>query len=259
MHGWDLYWERHSEGYLPFRKLLFDEADSIFFISDHGREYFKKKLKLKGNDHLKLSYLGVRDNGLNPEHKPNPDTLHIVSCSFSVLLKRINLIAEALAEINDIQIEWTHIGDGPSQQFFEEETRKALKDKANIKYQFLGELNQKSVFKHYAENHYDLFINVSEFEGIPIGMMEALSFDIPVIGTKTGGVSEIIAHEHNGYLLHRNPSTKEIANKLTAYYHLPEAQKMEYRNNARRVWNEKFNAYKNYGAFIKDIFALQDN
>ncbi len=258
MHGWDLYWERHSEGYLPFRKLLFDETDNIFFISEHGKEYFKKKLKIRVNDKLKLSYLGVRDNGLNPEDN-TPGKLSVISCSFSVLLKRINLIAEALAEIDDIQVEWKHIGDGPSQSFFQEATHRALKGKANVKYQFLGELSQQSVLQHYTENYYDIFLNVSEFEGIPIGMMEALSFGIPVIGTKTGGVSEIIAHEHNGYLLHRNPLPKEIANKLVAYYHLPETQKTEYRNNARRVWNEKFNADKNYSAFIKDIFALQDN
>lgn len=259
MHGWDIYWERHSEGYLPFRRLLLNNVDSIFFISEHGKEYFKQKLSLKEDSKLKLRHLGVKDHGLNPSGKINSNTLYLVSCSFSIKLKRIDLIAEALSEINDIDIEWTHIGGGSNQSNFEQSTHILLKDKHNIKYQFLDEIPQESVMEHYHQNHYDLFINVSTFEGIPIGMMEALSFGIPLMGTKTGGVAEIIEQGKNGFLLPNHPSPKEVAEQIKTFYQLLEDERSGYRSNARSVWEEKFNADKNYGAFIKDIFALQEN
>ena len=39
-------------------------------------------------------------------------TLKIVSCSRIVPIKRIHRILEALREIKDFPIEWTHIGGG---------------------------------------------------------------------------------------------------------------------------------------------------
>ena len=55
-----------------------------------------------------------------------------------------------------------------------------------------------------------MFINVSSTEGIPVSIMEAMSFGIPVIATAVGGTPEIVNNE-NGYLLSKDPSAKELA------------------------------------------------
>lgn len=258
MHGWDLYWERHAERYLPFRKLISREADQIYFISENGKRYFEHNAVVKDDDKLRVSYLGSKDFGLNPEDKENK-SLKILSCSFSVMLKRVQLIAYALREISNIQIEWTHIGSGPSQEFFEKEVKQSLADKKNIKYRFLGLISNDKVIKHYQEDHFDLFINTSEFEGIPIGMMEAMSFGVPCIGTEIGGVAEIIEDGKNGYLLDPHPLPTEIAKKIRTYHKLEESEKKAFRDNARLTWDEKFNADRNYEQFINDIFALSPN
>jgi len=189
---------------------------------------------------------------------PAKEAFQIVSCSFSVPLKRVELIAQALKEIEDFEVAWTHIGSGRSQPFFEKEIEQNLGTKTNIKFALKGEFSNEEVLRFYQENHFDLFINTSEFEGIPIGMMEAMSFGIPCIGTNTGGVSEIIEDGKTGFLLPQYPKPNEIAEKIEIFYSLTESQKAEFRSSARNIWEEKFDAAKNYPAFIKDIFALTE-
>jgi glycosyltransferase involved in cell wall biosynthesis len=38
-------------------------------------------------------------------------------------------------------------------------------------------------------------------EGIPVALMEAMSAGLPVIATRTGGIPELVHHDHNGFLV----------------------------------------------------------
>lgn len=49
----------------------------------------------------------------------------------------------------------------------------------------------------------DLFILLSHNEVIPISMLEAMSASLPIIGTKVGGIPDIVNEEENGYLFSR--------------------------------------------------------
>jgi len=52
----------------------------------------------------------------------------------------------------------------------------------------------------------DLYINTSFHEGLPMGILEAMSYGMPVIAPKCGGLSEIIDNGIEGYLIEgRNP------------------------------------------------------
>lgn len=44
-------------------------------------------------------------------------------------------------------------------------------------------------------NDFDLFVNMSLSEGIPVSIMEAISFGIPIIATNVGGNAEIVNDE----------------------------------------------------------------
>lgn len=53
----------------------------------------------------------------------------------------------------------------------------------------------------------DLYINTSIHEGIPMSILEAMSYDLPVIAPNVGGISEIIDDGVEGYLIDsRNPN-----------------------------------------------------
>jgi len=47
----------------------------------------------------------------------------------------------------------------------------------------------------------DLYINTSLHEGLPMGILEAMSYGIPVIAPKCGGLTEIIDNGVEGYLI----------------------------------------------------------
>lgn len=58
----------------------------------------------------------------------------------------------------------------------------------------------------------DIYLSTSEFEGLPIAMLEAMSCEVPVVATSAGGIGEIIQHGVQGYL-----SAIENWNELADY------------------------------------------
>ncbi len=46
----------------------------------------------------------------------------------------------------------------------------------------------------------DIYLSTSEFEGLPIAMLEAMSCEVPVIATRAGGIGEVIQHGIQGFL-----------------------------------------------------------
>ena len=50
----------------------------------------------------------------------------------------------------------------------------------------------------------DLFMLPSNYEGLPMVIIEAMSFGKPVVASNVGGVSEIVRNDENGYTLENN-------------------------------------------------------
>jgi glycosyltransferase involved in cell wall biosynthesis len=46
----------------------------------------------------------------------------------------------------------------------------------------------------------DIYLSSSEFEGLPIAMLEAMSCEVPVVSTRAGGIGEVVQHGVHGYL-----------------------------------------------------------
>jgi glycosyltransferase involved in cell wall biosynthesis len=55
----------------------------------------------------------------------------------------------------------------------------------------------------------DIFVLTSHFEALPLSIIEAMSASLPVVATDVGGVSELINHGMNGYLV-KPSATSEI-------------------------------------------------
>ncbi|TFV97914.1 glycosyltransferase family 1 protein [Algoriphagus kandeliae] len=49
-------------------------------------------------------------------------------------------------------------------------------------------------------NIMDIYLSSSEFEGLPIAMLEAMACEVPVVATRAGGIGEVIQHGVQGYL-----------------------------------------------------------
>ena len=63
----------------------------------------------------------------------------------------------------------------------------------------------------------DLYINTSIHEGLPMSILEAMAYGLPVIAPNTGGIREIIVSGHDGFLIDgRDP--KLFADKCMKLY-----------------------------------------
>ena len=249
-HGWDLYKERHIPEYLPFRNWIGSRIDQIYCISNVGKQYLIKNYQIPSNKII-TSYLGtikIERNGTTQ----NEEVLRIISCSNVISLKRVEMIIQVLAKVT-CEVEWVHVGDGPLMKDVKEAAQ--VKLKKNVVYRFLGEIENSEVHKVYSSFNPHLFINLSKSEGIPVSMMEAMSFGVPVIGTNVGGVSEIV-DEDNGYLLSANPRAQEIVSVIEKFQQLSNEDKEKKRKAAYSTWENKFNAEKNYTQFVEDILSL---
>ncbi len=241
-HGFDLYEERKT-GYIPFRTDLLRTLDDAVYISQDGLEYTQKKYPgINFNGHIfKLGSKSARYPG-DDSH----ETFRIVSCSNVIPLKRVDLIADALNGVN-FDVEWWHLGDGED---FGSLKKKCENLPANIKVNLRGRVAPQEVISLYSSTNFDLFINVSTSEGLPVSIMEALSAGIPVIATNVGGSHEVV-NEKNGHLLDPDITADQLRAVITDFSSMDKNERARYRNAALETYREKCDFDKLTEVFIR--------
>ena len=248
-HGFDLYKERSMAKHFPFRTTTLRALDAVYPCSQNGTEYLQKGYSDFGSK-IVTEYLGTAEHGANGKKRINDFCL--VTCSSLVAVKRVDLLLKALA-ICEKQCEcppflWVCIGDGPQRKQLETSVHRQLR---HTRVQFLGNMENMKVIDWYSQNYIDLFINVSESEGLPVSIMEAQSFGIPVLATDVGGTAEIIHSGENGQLLPKELTSEQLAQEIISFMKLPKEKIKQLRKNSREIWQRKFSAEKNYEQFAK--------
>ena len=202
---------------------------------------------------IKLFRLGTFSNGLNISTKSK--CLKILTCSWMRKVKRLELICEALKTIQ-VDIEWTHIGSGEEEGKIK--TLAASIDNSHVKINFLGAMNNHEVMNYYLTESVNVFLNVSSSEGVPVSVMEAMSFGKIVIATNVGGTHEVIDNEVTGYLLNKDFEIQELTQKLTLIASMNERDYIAMSQNARKKWEAICNAEDNYcrfNFFLRGLFT----
>ena len=241
-HGFDIHSERAKHGYLPMRTYLFRHIDRIFPCSDDGAQVLKREAGPYASK-ITRSYLGTEDCGTGLRSRT---PLHIVSCSYMVPVKRLHLIVEAL-KLADFPITWTHIGSGPQ----EEEIRNLANGlPENVKTEFLGQCSNGEVLDYYKNNPVSVFVNVSSSEGIPVSVMEACSFGIPVVATDVGGTHELVSDGENGFLIPKDFSPQMLTDLLRRFLSMQDAEYDAFCSRSRESWEKNFSADVNYPKFF---------
>jgi len=242
-HGGDLYAELRQPAYIPFQAPTVAGLSKLVAISEHGLAYASRKYPAQ-QDRFVLSRLGTYGYGVGPWTSCR-EGLRIVSCSRLVPFKRVELIISALV-LCRIPVRWIHIGSGTG-----ESSVKRLADRlpANIRCIFKGQLSQHDVYCFYRCNEVDLFVNVSESEGLPVSIMEALSFGIPAMATAVGGTPEVVSDE-NGVLLAADIRADQLAHELEHFFALDVATVRRKREAAQKTWSKNMQAELCYGSFV---------
>ncbi len=90
-------------------------------------------------------------------------------------------------------------------------------------------------------NAADIFILPSLWEGLPIGLLEAMSMGKAVIASNVDGTSEIIKNNYNGCLIALNNLQNELAEKIILLANDAELRK-QYGSKAMETVKNRFNA-----------------
>lgn len=84
----------------------------------------------------------------------------------------------------------------------------------------------------------DVYVQASRSEGLPLALMEATSAALPVIGTKVGGIPEIVRDGDNGILV--DAENVEMLADAIAKIMLDETLKQQLGSNSLKIYKKTF-------------------
>ncbi len=250
VHGYDLYDEQIPSGYQPFKRAMDERLDKVVFISEYGMNYYMEKYGLSNDNKHCLYQLGTKDHHiLNPYKRM--EGIRLVSCSNVIPIKRVDLIVKALSEVKNISIEWIHFGDGELLEKIKSDAEKLLKPCKNISYSLVGRVQNNDIMKYYSENSVDAFLMVSESEGNPVPVMEAMSFGIPIISYDICNMSNIV--KGCGILIPENATYETLSKSIKEFAREEDEVIAEYRRRSREIWEKEFRGDENSKRFIDEV------
>lgn len=239
-HGEFDLWEEVHHGYVPLREKVVNALDAAVFISSKGERYFNNKYP-----NVKTIFIPLGSTEIQPAIYSTSDSIRVLSCSNVIPLKRVDLLYKSLLEIKNKSIKWVHIGSGSEM----DKLRLLVNERKSksVQVELLGSMNHKDVVEYYKNNCFDVFVNLSTIEGVPVSIMEAISCNIPVVATDVGGTSEVVNNE-TGILVSSSPDTTEVATAIC------DVVKLDLQ--PRIFWEKNYDAVKNYTEFTDYIYSL---
>ena len=236
--------------YQPFRREILENLDEIYSISEAGANDLKLNFSAYKHNNIFISRLGIFKAGsvLNPDKES--DILQIVTCSNISKVKRLDILIDALQNIN-FKINWVHIGDGELEEEIKHYSSKLNANKY-VNYTFVGRKSKNEILEYYANNHIDIFVNCSDSEGIPVSIMEAMAYGIPAVVRDVGGNSEIV-NSNNGIILKTNSTSNDFKQAIEQFNEQSYSMHQQMRKAAFNTFCSKYNASKNYVEFFEKL------
>lgn len=196
-HGWaftDGISPKKQKIYSKLENFLTKFSDHIITVSEYDRQH-GFKYKVGTLDLVKTIHNGVPDIQTAPIERIEPKSITklIMVARFEDPKDQFFLI-QALSKLPQ-HLNWKidFLGEGPNLQKCQELARN---EKLDSKIIFHGQSFKVKEFLNQA----DIFVLISNYEGFPLTILEAMSASLPIIASDVGGVNESVSSE-NGYLI----------------------------------------------------------
>ena len=219
----DPVWER------VYNKNLIDESFDDFQENNHGLSISlqkmirnwsinKSNLIITPSQHLKnfIDKIGfdknifVINNGVDIEQHNKVvlenNIIQLLVVSRLVSQKNIDSIIKAVKVMENENIILNIVGDGSEINNLKLLVKKYELDK---KIKFIGKI-ENTKLNEYLKNA-DIFIQASNYEGLPHSILEAMNFEIPILSTDVGGCSVLLNNGERGYIIPMPVSEVEIS------------------------------------------------
>jgi len=196
-HGWAF-----AEGVPWKRKVLAVGTEALaarftskIIVVSERDGYLAVRYRVARPDQLVVIHNGIRDVMYRADPASRLPVRVIMVARFAPP-KAHDQLLQALASMNDLPWVLWLVGDGPTRPFVEERARQlGIEDRVV----FLGE--RKDVAQLLAQCH--IFALTSNWEGLPLTIIEAMRAGLPVVASEVGGVSEAVVDGETGFVIPR--------------------------------------------------------
>ena len=195
---------------IELQKLLrnwsINSAEIVITPSDHlksfvsGLGFSNKILKINNG-------VDITDIKKSNVHKADVNLLII---SRLVIQKNINLVIEAMELLDNKNLKLSIIGEGGEFSKLE-----AVINDLNLqnRVQLLGKIENNKVSQFLLTA--DIFIQASDYEGLPHSVLEAINYEVPILSTEVGGCKDLLNGGERGFIIPLPQDKKIIAENIT--------------------------------------------
>lgn len=176
-------------------------------------------------------YLGVRKKKIvNPNLKKTLDipkgVVVLTTIGFNIRIKGFDILVksiQSLMDSNRLKNDIIVLVIGISENSEDSNSLRQLIAEAglNRKIMSLGIRNDINDILNIS----DIYLQPSRTEGLSLSIMEALNYSLPVIGTRVGGIPEIVHEGENGYLFEKE-NVEELADRIEILVNNREVREM---------------------------------
>ena len=187
------------------RNWSINSAEIVITPSDHLKSFvsglgFSNKI-LKINNGVDIT--DIKKTNI---HKADVNLLII---SRLVVQKNINIVIEAIGLLDDRNLKLSIIGEGGEFSKLE-----SLIHDLNLqnRVQLLGKIDSNRISQFLLTA--DIFIQASDYEGLPHSVLEAINYEVPILSTEVGGCKDLLNDGERGFIIPIPPHKKIIAENI---------------------------------------------
>ena len=238
-HGWAF-----TSGISPAKRIIYAAIEhmmlgitkGVICVSEFDRQLAKRWF-LHNYNRIITVHNGIVDKTFNNNIiREYSLPLKLVSVArFSHPKNNMQLI-RAVEQINKLysgSLQLNMVGDGP---LLSEAQAYVTSHKLENEVHFLGSRTDVDDIL----NQNDIFCLISNYEGLPISIIEAMRAGMPIIASNVGGVNELVQDGVNGFLIPRG-NISELVEKLK--YILDHKELIKFMGEAsRKIYEEEYTA-----------------
>ena len=198
LHGTDITLVGADESFHRVIRFTMEVSDAVTAVSDYLRQRTVEEFSLTRPVEVITNFVdtkrAVRAGDCSRSHWAPGNEKVLMHASNFRPVKRVSDVIRIFERVNrELPAKLLLVGEGPERLF----ARQLVKElKLNGHVHFLGEQDYLEDLLSCA----DLFLLPSEQESFGLVALEAMSCKVPVIGTRIGGLPEVVTHGENGYL-----------------------------------------------------------
>lgn len=242
-HAYDIDTERNPLNPYLMKQTIADRADGLYLISQTAKGQYMNYMRGRVNEDkvhvLAMGSAGRPAQTCREAPRFAQGVLRVVSCAQIIPIKQVPMLVQALAQWDGMPLCWTHIGGGEGEEELRQLAAFKLDPKDNVICEILGAQDSERIQQIYETRAFDVFVNTSRKEGVPISIMEAMRYGTPVIAPNVGGIPELVTPEV-GWLFDPEEGAEGVLRALKALAAQSAEESRRMRASAQACWNSGY-------------------